>query len=339
MKSFIVKGLHRDKALSIAEMTKHQLYYQPKKKRTPRRSTFTLKVDPGGVEVVSNEEIQGLIKHLQTLPEFDYGYDKFSTHLNLEGYIINHKKVYRLMKEKVLLKEKPVKQEKTYVKFRKVLPTRPLEILEMDIKFVWVEEHRRHVYILTVIDTFNRFCLNRKEGYQIKNEDVKQMWEEIIEQYLQPYDCLNQPIRIELRNDNDRRFSAKKLQHFFELNRIGQVFIHPYTPQENGHIESFHSILSRHLDRYVFWSLDELKTNLDLFYEYYNERRLHSSIANLSPSIFWSCWNNGWVERTVNLKKMRNKFKLLIPYYEIKTRLLEQEKFEKNENFLECISN
>ena len=79
------------------------------------------------------------------------------------------------MKEKVLLKEKPVKQEKTYVKFRKVLPTRPLEILEMDIKFVWVEEHRRHVYILNVIDTFNRFCLNRKEGYQIKNEDVKQI--------------------------------------------------------------------------------------------------------------------------------------------------------------------
>ena len=138
MKSFIVKGLHRDKALSIAEMTKHQLYYQPKKKRTPRRSTFTLKVDPGGVEAVSNEEIQGLIKHLQTLPEFDYGYDKFCAHLKLEGYKINHKKVYRLMKEKVLLKEKPVKQEKTYVKFRKVLPTRPLEILEMDIKFVWV---------------------------------------------------------------------------------------------------------------------------------------------------------------------------------------------------------
>ena len=83
----------------------------------------------------------------------------------------------------------------------------------------------------------------------------------------------------------------------------------------------------------------KLKKILDLFYEYYNERRLHSSIANLSPSIFWSCWNNGWVERTVDLKKIRNKFKLLIPYYEIKTRLLEQEKLEKNENFLECISN
>lgn len=77
------------------------------------------------------------------------------------------------------------------------------------------------------------------------------MWEETIEQYLQPYDCLTQPIRIELRKDNDKRTSAKKLQFFFALNRIGQVFIHPYTPQENGHIESVHSILSRHLDRYV----------------------------------------------------------------------------------------
>lgn len=125
-------------------------------------------MDSGGVDAVSNVEIQGLIKHLQTLPEFDYGYEKFCTHLNLEGYIINHKKVYRLMKEKVLLKEKPVRQEKTYVKFRKVFPTRPFEILEMEIKFVWVEEHRRHVYILTVIDTFNRFCLNRKRATKLK---------------------------------------------------------------------------------------------------------------------------------------------------------------------------
>lgn len=320
-------------------MTKHQFYYQPRKERTSPSSTFTLKVDPGGVEAVSNEEITEKIKHLQTYPEFDYGYKKFCTHLKLEGYIINHKKVYRLMKEKVLLKEKPIKQEKVYVKYRKVLPTKPLEVLEMDIKFVWVEEHRRHVYILTVIDTFNRFCLNRIEGYQIKNEQVKIMWEEIIEQYLQPNDCLNQPIRIELRNDNDKRFSAKKLQYFFALNRIDQVFIHPYTPQENGHIESFHSILSRHLDRYVFWSLDELETNLDQFYEYYNERRIHSSIANLSPATFWKCWNNNWIERTVDTKKRKTKFKLLIPYYEVNTRILELEKIEKFKTNIEYAFN
>lgn len=52
----------------------------------------------------------------------------------------------------------------------KVLPTEPLQVLEMDIKFVWVEEHRRHAYILTVIDTFSRVLLGRKTAYAIKQQ-------------------------------------------------------------------------------------------------------------------------------------------------------------------------
>jgi transposase InsO family protein len=31
----------------------------------------------------------------------------------------------------------------------------------------------------------------------------------------------------------------KLIQEFFKENYLNQVFTHPYTPQENGHIESF----------------------------------------------------------------------------------------------------
>ena len=86
------------------------------------------------------------------------------------GYLINHKKVYRLMEEYHLLKEKHEKPKRSIVKYRKVLPTEPLQVLEMDIKFVWVEEHRRHAYILTVIDTFSRVLLGRKTAYAIKQQ-------------------------------------------------------------------------------------------------------------------------------------------------------------------------
>jgi transposase InsO family protein len=39
--------------------------------------------------------------------------------------------------------------------------------------------------------------------------------------------------------------SAKLIQEFFKENYLNQVFTHPYTPQENGHIESFHAILAK----------------------------------------------------------------------------------------------
>jgi putative transposase len=97
--------------------------------------------------------------------------------------------------------------------------------------------------VLTVIDTFTRAVLGRKTAFNINQHLVKQLWGEIIENYLQPYDCLNRQISIEIGNDNDSRFIAASVQQFFKENHIYQVFTHPYTPQENGHIENFHAIV------------------------------------------------------------------------------------------------
>jgi len=68
------------------------------------------------------------------------------------------------------------------------------------------------------------------------------------------------------------------------------VFTHPYTPQENGHVENFHAILSRYLERQEFWDIEDLENRLILFYETYNNTRLHGSIANLPSKLFWELW-------------------------------------------------
>ena len=96
-----------------------------------------------------------------------------------------------------------------------------------------------------------------------------------------------------------------------------QVFTHPYTPQENGHIESFHAILSKTLNRYHFWSMDELDRCLESFYEKYNFHRLHSSIAYLTPDLFWKCWNDGLIDIKFNSIKKSMMFKLKIPYHQL----------------------
>jgi transposase InsO family protein len=257
------------------------------------------------------------IKLIHQDPDMDYGYHKMTSYLNLMGYIINHKKVYRLMFEAQLLHEKHEKTSKIHVKYRKVFPTQPLEVLEMDIKFVWIEEFKRHAYILTTIDTFTRAVLHWYMAYYIRKEDVKRAWEHIIINHLQPNDCLSKQIQIEVRNDNDSRFSAKCIRDFFEENHLNQVFTHPYTPQENGHIESFHAILSKKLKPYHFWKSEELNEILTIFYEKYNNERLHSSICNLPPTIFIECWNKGLIEQVRNEKKRTIKFKLKIKHHQI----------------------
>lgn len=311
--------MKRDTALSITGVSKHQYYYKPKGgKRGRLPSTDTLRLmDGNNVEHVSNDEVIAHIKELQSDPDTNYGYHKMTFALMLLGFIINHKKVYRLMDLFQLLKEKCQKPVRTFVQYLKVMPLAPLQVLEMDIKFVWVEEHRRHAFILTVIDTFSRVVLGWTAGFQIKQETVKQLWSRIIENHLQPHDCLKRQMNIEIRNDNDSRFVARSVQQFFRDNHLEQVFTHPYTPQENGHIESFHAILSEKLGRYNFWSLSDLEQCLTLFYEKYNNQRLHSATLYLPPMIFWYCWQKGMVETKVDEKKRKIRFRLLAPYQQL----------------------
>lgn len=150
----------------------------------------------------------------------------------------------------------------------------------------------------------------------MQSKQVQQVWQRIIVEHLQPADMLNKHIRIEVRNDNGPQFAAKKIQNFFKENHLDQVFTHPYTPQENGHIESFHSILSKALSKQVFWDLEQLNERLILFYETYNNTRLHASIANLPPRTFTELWHKGLIERKV-LAKNKVKFSLKIRYQQL----------------------
>jgi len=307
--------MKRDTALSISSVTKHQYYYHSQPDYRGRKpSVTTCKLEDDGLVQVLNTEVVEQITDIQSDPDTDYGYHKMTFALLILGYMINHKKVYRLMDESHLLKDRHQKAPRTFARYRKVLPTRPLEVLEMDIKFVWVEEYRRHAFVFTVIDTFTRAILYWQSAYQFKQGQVKRAWEYIIENYLQPFDCLNEKIHIEVRNDNDSRFAAKTVQQFFAENKLNQVFTHPYTPQENGHIESFHAILSQMLARVTFWSIEQLDNCLAPFYEKYNFKRLHSSTAFLPPMVFWKCWQEDLIETTINEKRRTVKFKLKVPY-------------------------
>jgi len=310
--------MKRDTVLTICGVSKHQYYYIPngRKQGLPASTVTKRRINMETIEV-SNELVVDEIKHVHKDLDTDYGYHKMTSQLCILGYVINHKKVYRLMFENLLLKEKHAKPSKIHVKYRKVFPAQPLEVLEMDIKFVWIEEYKRHAYVLTVIDTFTRALLHGYVGYSIEKEDVKKVWEHIIVNHLQPHDCLNKHINIEVRNDNDSRFSAKEIQTYFMENHLNQVFTHPYTPQENGHIESFHAILSKKLKQYKFWSIKELEQIIILFYDKYNNQRLHSSICDLPPNIFIECWNKDLVEMIRDERKRIIKFKLKIKHEQI----------------------
>ena len=101
-------------------------------------------------------------------------------------------------------------------------------------------------------------------------------------------------------------------------NYLVQTFTHPYTPQENGHIESFHAILSRTLEGQYFEDLLTLRTWLENFYDFYNYERIHGSTVKLPPMTFYQQWNLGRIERKVLDEKGRKvRFALKVQRQEI----------------------
>ncbi len=249
-------------------------------------------------------------------PETDYGYKAMTAALMLLGYIINRKKVYRLMDQWQLLHEARKKAPRPYAKYRRVNPTEPLMVIEMDIKFQWVASHQRYAYILTIIDCFTRKVLHWQVAYSIKKNQVISAWQQVILNYLQPHQMPNKEITIEVRNDNDSRFVAKEVQKYMTDNHLNQVFTHPYTPEENGHIESFHAILGKSLSRKDFSTITDLEVHLHGFYDIYNTIRLHGSLDHLTPVMFWNLWKDRLIE-SIPRKNKPLKHRLKVPHYQL----------------------
>ena len=313
-------------AFEVFGLTRHQYYHRPKSGReasgaAPRAgraaSTHTLHHDRcGQVQERPNEGVVNRIRAIQRDDDLRCGYKRMSAQLQLEGYQINHKKVYRLMRKNALLLSRARKVERTYVTQRRACPAEPLTLLEMDIKMIWIEEHSRYAYILTILDTFTRQTLFWQQGYRMKWQDVKRAWEWVIEHHLQAAQTLARGLHIEIRSDNGPQFLAKRLQEFFLTNHLVQVFTHPYTPQENGHVESFHSILSTALAHERFWTLEQLEARLLTFYDKYNNERVHSAIAYLPPNVFLLAWEQKLIEMTQE-KGKKATFRLKVPRYQL----------------------
>lgn len=331
----MAQGLKRDKCLNICGISKNQFYHKAKGGRRGRRRTRdTLQLVEEDVFRRGNGMVVEQIKQIFEEPLIDYGYRKMCAELQLRGWLINHKKVYRLMKQHCLLRPKPIREAKNYVKYRVVAPEAPLRLMEMDIKQVWLHTERRYAYILTIIDVFTRVVLYWTVGLQMRQSQVQYAWQQVIENYLQPLRLLAWEVNIEVRSDNGPQFCAKKLREFLQQNYLMQTFTHPYTPQENGHIESFHAILGNGLRGKAFDDLKMLEIELKVFYQFYNFERIHGSTVKLPPITFWQQWQQQNIEREVLDEKARKvRFKL-----KIKRQQISKVRLTGNESHREVLS-
>lgn len=104
---------------------------------------------------VPDTTVKNDIKDLLSKEFVCYGYKKVAKFLKKNlGYIINPKKVYRLMKEMLILlpKIRPASIDIIRVKNRKIHLVRPNELWQIDIKYLYIHGEKRNSYVCTIID-------------------------------------------------------------------------------------------------------------------------------------------------------------------------------------------
>jgi putative transposase len=271
--------------LKVLGLSKSSFYYKPvldsgKQKGKPF-SAFTKTTDG---RLVANDKVVDEIKELLAQEFVDYGYLKVTYYLRHElNYIINPKKVYNLMKINRLLNNAPIHSSKLRREWVKELVPKPeldFSYLEFDIKYFYVHKKRRNALVLTVIDVKSRWVLGQLTAWKIREKQVKELFEEIFCKY-------DLPQKIHVRNDNGSQFVAHSIQKYFADKKqptVIQEFTKPATPQQNAHIESYHSITERVIcQKYQFDDIKELEETLERFKYFYNFKRIHSGVGYTSP--------------------------------------------------------
>jgi putative transposase len=82
-----------------------------------------------------------------------------------------------------------------------------------------------------------------------------------------------------------------KAFHRRGLGEIGAVRIHPATPREDAHIESFSVILEKEVMRsFEFNSFTHAEQTISRFINFYNNERLHSGVGYCAPRQAYLKW-------------------------------------------------
>lgn len=208
-----------------------------------------------------------------------YGYRRITALMRREGHRVNAKRVQATRRRHGLqVRKKQRKMRRTHENEEKRLRASAVnDVWSWDFVYdqtEWGSSFR----ILSVIDEHTRQCHSLKPRHSYKATDVIEALEELFAEHGAP--------RF-IRSDNGPEFIAYKIRDWLKEKGIKTHYITPGSPWEQCYIESFHDKLrDEFLNREIFYSLAEAEILLEGWRKEYNDVRIHSSLAYLTPNEF-----------------------------------------------------
>ncbi|CAW97788.1 putative transposase [Streptococcus equi subsp. zooepidemicus] len=232
-------------------------------------------------------DLKELIQGIYDEHHGNYGYRRIHLELRNRGFIVNHKKVQRLMT--VMGLKARIRRKRKYYSYkgevgkkadnlikRQFEGSKPYEKCYIDVTEFTLPEGK--LYLSPVLDGYNSeiidFTLSR-------SPDLKQV-QTMLEKAF-PADSYNGTI---LHSDQGWQYQHQSYHHFLETKGIRPSMSRKGNSPDNGMMESFFGILKSEMFyglETTYQSLNELEQAITDYIFYYNNKRIKAKLKGLSP--------------------------------------------------------
>lgn len=196
--------------------------------------------------------------------------------LRREGWVVNHKRVYRLYRNDglSLRLKRPRRNVSAANRERQPAALATNEMWSMDFVSDALFDGRR-LRALTVVDAFTREALAIDVDQGIKGEQVVAAMARI---------SSIRGVPKTIRVDNGPEFISKALDRWAYENGVTLDFSRPGKPTDNAFVESFNGRLRDEcLNVHWFLSIADARAKIEAWRRDYNESRPHTSLGWMTP--------------------------------------------------------
>ena len=233
---------------------------------------------PPAARCVSNrllpEEEAAIFRYANGHPQ--HHHREIKVNLEKEDVYISATTIYRRLKQKRLIREhKPLKPRKRWVRPE---ATAVHQHWLVDLTYILIG--KGFWYLIAIIDLYSRYVV----GWELSAGSTAQDVQRVIDFTLAEWGFHEKQTKPVIHSDNGPQMKAKSLKKFLKYLGVLNEYSRPHIPQDLAVLERlFRTTKQEEVYRQEYANHLQARDSLSGFFDYYNHRRPHQSIGNVTP--------------------------------------------------------
>jgi len=195
------------------------------------------------------------------------------------SFAVSESTVYRILRREGLVKRQETQLSAANEYHTKT--TRPHQMWATDASYFRVVSWG-YYYLVTVMDDYSRFILD----WKLQKDMSANSLIEVVQEAVDFTGMTDVPVedRTKLLSDNGAGYVSRSFRDYLRLVGIGHILAAPFHPQTNGKVERYQQSLKREVNQLPYELPSQLERAIADFVDYYNYRRYHKALGNVTPA-------------------------------------------------------